>query len=614
MYGLAHRALELLQERDAQPEDDVDNRRSREASKVLRTRKPTTWTWVMAQLLDVLRQYPGGLAESALMTEILARRLRNEGKLDCAAVSAWNGGPDGTIIQPFPVMNAVDGLIVQAPSIGAPSGGSSGRAGSTSSNGDGPYGSSSVVGVGGFLPGQITLNALTKAQRTAALGQASSLKTSSTVVVASVACLECLSPPYGSGPPFETTGGIWLLQLEEGGPAAAAAGGGKSALASRGVGPGIAGAATTVIPMYLHSELRLLVMGRMPLLAAGRRVRIAAVPPRSSRAAARPLAERLLPTRYMVPELSASLLAPGCWPHFDALRNGGTDPMSLQRASEGAMEAVLPGSRAKIGGWVLARVVSIGAAPLREPGAFDRHRKRIIYLADPDGSSEAADAASVPGAASITTTLGLYGDAVQLGDLIIPGEVVAIYEPTVFVHEAGTAAHGERQALSYEHSPDTILAVIPSVRIQVPNACQPMPSGGTTHMELDGELSAAATTAHLRPEGAAVPAPEIPGPQQYSDRSLDPLSLCASQVPSHAFQGLGSFGRRLDMGRSQMSGCCAIPAPGMTSGYKTVTEAGVGRTVVVARVHAVLGYVHGAGTTHGYGGLMYGTTLRIRQS
>ncbi|GIL50510.1 hypothetical protein Vafri_6689 [Volvox africanus] len=555
MYGLAHRALELLQERDAQPEDDVDNRRSREASKVLRTRKPTTWTWVMAQLLDVLRQYPGGLA----------------GKLDCAA----------------------------APSIGAPSGGSSGRAGSTSSNGDGPYGSSSVVGVGGFLPGQITLNALTKAQRTAALGQASSLKTSSTVVVASVACLECLSPPYGSGPPFETTGGIWLLQLEEGGPAAAAAGGGKSALASRGVGPGIAGAATTVIPMYLHSELRLLVMGRMPLLAAGRRVRIAAVPPRSSRAAARPLAERLLPTRYMVPELSASLLAPGCWPHFDALRNGGTDPMSLQRASEGAMEAVLPGSRAKIGGWVLARVVSIGAAPLREPGAFDRHRKRIIYLADPDGSSEAADAASVPGAASITTTLGLYGDAVQLGDLIIPGEVVAIYEPTVFVHEAGTAAHGERQALSYEHSPDTILAVIPSVRIQVPNACQPMPSGGTTHMELDGELSAAATTAHLRPEGAAVPAPEIPGPQQYSDRSLDPLSLCASQVPSHAFQGLGSFGRRLDMGRSQMSGCCAIPAPGMTSGYKTVTEAGVGRTVVVARVHAVLGYVHGAGTTHG---------------
>ncbi|GIL45841.1 hypothetical protein Vafri_2980, partial [Volvox africanus] len=98
------------------------------------------------------------------------------------------------------VMNAVDGLVVQAPSIGAPSGGSSGRAGSSSSNSDGPHGSSSVVRVGGFLPGQITLNAFTKAQRTAALGQASSLKTSSTaVVVASVACLECLSPPYGSG-------------------------------------------------------------------------------------------------------------------------------------------------------------------------------------------------------------------------------------------------------------------------------------------------------------------------------------------------------------------------------------------------------------------------------
>ncbi|GLI63620.1 hypothetical protein VaNZ11_006635 [Volvox africanus] len=524
--------------------------------------------------------------------------LGSQGRLDCVAAGAWNGDPDGTAIQPLPVVNAADGLIVRAPTIGVPSGGSSCRAGRSSSNGDGRYGSSSVVGAGGFLPGQVTLNSLTKAQRAAALGQASSLKTSSTAVaVASVACVECLSPPYGSGPPFETTGGMWLLQLEEGGPAAAAAGGGESALASRGVRPGIAGAATTVIPMYLHSELRLLVMGRMPLLAGGRRVRIAAVPPRSSRAGARPLVERLLPTRYMVPELSASLLAPGCWPHFDALRNGGTDPMSLQQASEGAMEAVLPGSRAKVGGWVLARVVSIGAAPLREPGAFDRHRKRIIYLADPTGSSEATDAASVPGAASITATLGLYGDAVQLGDLMLPGEVVAIYEPTVFVHEAGTAAYGERQALSYEHSPDTILAVIPSVRIQVPNACQPMPSVGTTHIELDGELSSAAATANLRPAGADMPAPEIPGPQQHSDRSSDSHSLSASQAPTHAFQGLGSFGQGLHMGRSQMGGCGALAAAGMASGYNK--EAGVGRTVVVARVHAVLGYVHGAGTTHG---------------
>ncbi|GIM08732.1 hypothetical protein Vretimale_12723 [Volvox reticuliferus] len=324
---------------------------------------------------------------------------------------------------------------------------------------------------------------------------------------------------------------------------------------------------------------------------------MAAVPPRSNPETAKLL--RLLPTRYMVPELSVSLLAPGCWPHFDALRNGGTDPMLLHRANEGALGAVLPGSRAKVGGWVLARVVSIGAAPPREPGAFDRHRKRIIYLADPADFPEAAAAASVPGAASITATLVMYGDAVALGDLMLPGEVVAIYEPTVFVHETGTAAHWGRQALSYEHSPDTLLAVIPSGKVQLPNTCPPTQSGGTAPMDLDGEVPAA-VTANLRPAGAALPVSAINGPQQHSEWSSNPQSPSASQAPSHAFRGLGSFGLEIDIWRSQIIGCgAAAAAASMSSGCKAVLNAGVSCTVVVARIHAVLSYARDTGTTHG---------------
>ncbi len=44
------------------------------------------------------------------------------------------------------------------------------------------------------------------------------------------------------------------------------------------------------------------------------------------------------------------------------------------QANMGALGAVVPGTRAAVTGWVLARVAAVGAAPAREPGAFHRHR------------------------------------------------------------------------------------------------------------------------------------------------------------------------------------------------------------------------------------------------
>ncbi|GLC65702.1 hypothetical protein PLESTF_000330800 [Pleodorina starrii] len=541
----------------------------------------------MAQLLDLLRQYPGGLAEPALMTEILSRRIRKQGKPDCADAGVWDGGGgDALSGRAAAVAAAASNAGTQMmPSAGGPAGG-------CSNSGDG----------GGQRP-----------TRHHPLP-------SSPVVVAAVAYVECLSPPHGSGPPFETAGGSWLLHLEEGGPAvagAAAAGGCGASLGSMGSAPGVGGVGGgAAVPMYLHSELRLLVMGRTPLVAAGRRVRIASVPPRSATAAASPLAERLLPGRYVVPELPAALVAPGCWPHFDALRYGGTEPMMLGQASSGALANVAAGSRAGVNGWVMARVAGVGAAPPREPGAFDRHRRRLVQLVDP-----AAPSGGGSGGGAAAATLVLYGDAVPLGDLLLPGEVIAMYQPTVFVHDpaapppvppaaaaAAAAAAAQREPLTYEHGPDTVLAVLPPGWASAPPSSQPLPpplpAAVVAPMDVDGATAAAAA--------AARPPPAITS--SSSSQRWGSHSQAASQEPRHALLGLGSIGQQ-GAGASQASAGggsgggagvvdgrgAAAAAVGAGANCTTVAGAdgGTCRTVVVARVQALLGYSHGAGTSHG---------------
>ncbi|KXZ49672.1 hypothetical protein GPECTOR_20g529 [Gonium pectorale] len=632
MYGLAHRALQLLQERDTQPDDDVgDSRRGKQARGTNRARKPTTWTWAMAQLLDLLRQYPGGLAEPAIMTEILSRRIRKQGKLDCSAAGPWDGGLDAA------------GALAARPSL--PPGGATSAAAAASGGGGPAAGPSGSGVVGQALPGQVSLAALTKGAGRAAGPQAAAAQLSAPTAVAVVADVECLRQPHGAGPPYETAGGSWLLHLGEDD--------------GRGGGPSGGPGGGSAVSMHLHSELRLMAMGRNPLLAAGRRVRLTGVPPRTGNGAAGPQASRLLPARFLVPELPRPLLAAGGgWPHFDALRHGGNEPLPLHQASHGALASLAPGSRASVTGWVLARVAAVAPPPPRQPGVFDRHRERVVQLVDSGGAitsgaaagtAATAAATSAAAASPATAPLVLYGDCVALGDLLLPGDLIAIYQPGVLVLSDAAAAAAaavvttaaaprERERLVYEHGPDTLVVVIEEEAAGGANGggggtgagpggdglseeAQRGGAPGPAAMEVD---CGAAGPWPLRDQGQGRDQDQglLQQPQQLQWRA-GTLATGSAGVgvgsagargilsqgagpPSHAVLGLGGAAGRAAGAAAGGSpegspagtggGAAAASAAGAVSAAIPVSG---GRTVLVGRVETLLGFSHGAGSKHG---------------
>ncbi|KAG2437505.1 hypothetical protein HXX76_006154 [Chlamydomonas incerta] len=505
MYSLSARALQLLQEHEAEPEDDVAEPRRKRGGRGMagsNQPKPTTWTWVMTQLMDLMRQYPGGLAEAAIHTELLQRRMRKQGKPDCAAVG---GAGDLGVDAPTPATAATAGAAGPPGVATAGGGGAAGRGGAAAAD------------VAVHLPRRISLPALLKVNNKrgggAAEAQQPGAAEGSPTVVVRVAAVECLAPPaqeWGSGAPHETQGRSWLLHLqEEEGyrreqqqqqqqrQAAAGAGAG-AVLCATAAAAAAAAAAAPAAAMHLHSALRLLVMGGTPVIAAGSRVRIGGVPMRRSPGPPdTPYAARLLPSRALVPELPPALVGPAvagwaaaaaaaaagadgaataaaaaaggggaaaagggapAWPRFDALVYGGSI-RPLDEAVCGALAHVRPGSGQPLQGWLLAKVAAVGLPGLTEAGNYDGRVRRTIRLAPafaaaspaPGGSGSSSSSSSAAAGSSTTTALVLVGDMVALGDLLLPDELVAVYEPMAVVFQApavaaATAASGAAAA------------------------------------------------------------------------------------------------------------------------------------------------------------------------
>ncbi|GFR40275.1 hypothetical protein Agub_g455 [Astrephomene gubernaculifera] len=526
------------------------------------------------------------------------------------------------------------GCLLQPPALG---GSPAARTTATTHGVDATGGVGSGGGGCTRLPGQISLLALAAGGRAAASvsrseqlqqHQGAAAAAPPPVAVASVAFVECLREPLGSGAPYETAGGSWLLHLADadsgssssgsgsGGrmPGAGAGGQIRGGGAGDGSGAGGAGGGGTAVPMYLHSELRLLVMGRLPLLAAGRRVRIAAVPPRTGPAAASPMASRLLPTRHLVPELPPSWLAGGCWPHVDALRHGGSEPWSLQAANEDAAASLAPGCCKVAEGWVLARVAAVEPHPPAEGGAYDRHRQRTVHLVNP-----ALPSTTLPStASSCTTTFTLYGDAVAMGDLILPGETIAVYQPLVMVQASSARAvvnnlEDERQqdartaapVVLYEYTPETLVVVLPTTERTTEASATGLAVMGQQQQQQQLQQQQASVYNHPSEQE---PLHAVSGLGCFSSSSPQPATAAAAAAVTSPATRTASGTAVALAGRVSPTATPVVHLASTTAATTADVAAAATaalavppgcRTAVVARVEALLGFNHGASINKG---------------